>query len=60
MIVMIQYWDEEENEVRACYLGSTLLGHLSVVDLMDKLNEVVKHHDPEKLSDFDEWFNCKY
>ena len=57
---MIHYWDEEENEVRACYLGSTLLGHLSVVNLMNKLNEVVEHHDPEKLSDFHEWFNCKY
>ena len=22
MIMMIQYWDEEENEVRACYLQS--------------------------------------
>ena len=46
---MVQYWDEEENEVRTRYLGSTSLGHSTAVDLMDKLNEVIKHPDPEKL-----------
>ena len=49
MVVMVQYWDEEENEVRTRYLGSTFLGHSTAVDLMDKLNEVIKHLDPEKL-----------
>ena len=49
MLVMVQYWDEEENEVRTRYLGSTFLGHSTAVDLMDKLNEVIKHLDPEKL-----------
>ena len=46
---MVQYWDEEENKVRTHYLGSTFLGHSTAVDLMDKLNEVIKHLDPEKL-----------
>ena len=55
MVVMVQYWDEEENEVRTCYLGSTFLGHSTAVDLMDKLNEVIKHLDPKKLSDFHGW-----
>ena len=27
MVVMVQYWDMEENEVRTRYLGSTFLGH---------------------------------
>ena len=49
MVVMVQYWDEEENKVRTHYLGSTFLGHSTAVDLMDKLNEVIKHLDPEKL-----------
>ena len=49
MVVMVQHWDEEENEVRTCYLGSTFLGHSTAVDLMDKLNEVIKHLDPKKL-----------
>ena len=41
MVVMVQYWDEEENEVRTCYLGPTFLGHSTVADVMDKLNEVI-------------------
>ena len=49
MVVMVQYWDEEENKVGTHYLGSTFLGHSTAVDLMDKLNEVIKHLDPEKL-----------
>ena len=49
MVVMVQYWDEEENEVRTRYLGSTFLGHSTAVDLMDKFNEVIKDLDPEKL-----------
>ena len=52
MVVMVQYWDGEENEVKARYLGSTFVGHSTAVDLMDKLNEFIKHLDPEKLSDF--------
>ena len=48
MVVMVQYLDEE-NEVRTCYLGSTFLRHSTVVDLKNKLNEVIKHLDPEKL-----------
>ena len=48
MVVMVQYWDEE-NEVRTCYLGSTFLRHSTVVDLKNKLNEVIKHLDPENL-----------
>ena len=59
MVVMVQYWDEE-NEVRTRYLGSTFLGHSTAVDLMDKLNEVIKHLDPEKLSDFHGWPSCKH
>ena len=47
MVVMVQYWNEEQNEVRTPYLGSTFLGHST--DLMDKLNEVIKTLDPEKL-----------
>ena len=27
MVVMVQYWDKEENDVRTRYLGSTFLGH---------------------------------
>ena len=49
MVVMVQYWDEEENEVRTRYLGSTFLGHSTAVDLMDKLNKIIKHLDPEKV-----------
>ena len=41
MVVMVQYWDEEANEVRTCYLGPTFLGHSTAADLMDKLNEVI-------------------
>ena len=41
MVVMVQYWDEEENEVRTCYLGPTFLGHSTAADVMDKLNEVI-------------------
>ena len=49
MVVLVQYWDEEEIEVRNCYLGSTFLGRSAAVHLMNKLNEVIKHLDPEKL-----------
>ena len=49
MVVMVLYWDEEENEVRTRYLGFTFLGHSTAVELMDKLNEVIKNLDPEKL-----------
>ena len=60
MAVMVQHWDEEENEVRTRYLGSTFLGHSTGVNLMDKLNKVIKHLDPEKLSDFHGWPSCKH
>ena len=49
MVVIVQYWDEEENQVKARYLDSTFVGHSTAVDLMDKLNEFIKHLDPEKL-----------
>ena len=49
MVVMVQYWAEGRNEVRTRYLGSTFLGHQTAADLMDKLNELIKHLDPEKL-----------
>ena len=58
--VMVQHWDEEENEVMTRYLGSTFLGHSTAVNLMDKLNEVIKHLDPEKLSDFHGLPSCKH
>ena len=58
--VMVQHWDEEENEVRTRYLGSTFLGHSTAVSLMDKLNEVIKLLDPEKLPDFHGWPSCKH
>ena len=47
MVVMVQCWDEEENEIRTRYLGSTFLGHST--DLVDKLNEVIKTLNLEKL-----------
>ena len=40
MVAMVHYWDEEENEV---------FGHSTDVDLMDKLNEAIKHLDSEKM-----------
>ena len=40
MVVMVQYWDEEENQIKFCYLHSTFLGHSSAVDLVDKLNKI--------------------
>ena len=46
MVVMVQYWDEEESQVKVCYLGSTFS---TAVDLIDKLSEVIKQLDPEKL-----------
>ena len=49
MVVLGQYWDAEENKVRTHYLGSTLLGLSTAVDLINKLNEVIKHLDLEKL-----------
>ena len=49
IVVMVHYWDEKENEVKVCYLGFNFLGHSTAVDLIDKLNEVIKHLDPEKL-----------
>ena len=49
MVVLVQYWDEEENEVRTRYLGPTFLGHSTAVDFLDKLNEVIRYFDPEKL-----------
>ena len=49
MVMMVQYWDEEETEVRTHYQGSTFLGHSTALDLMDKLNEVIRHLDHEIL-----------
>ena len=49
IVVMVHYWDEKEIEVKVRYLGFNFLGHLTAVDLIDKLNEVIKHLDPEKL-----------
>ena len=49
MVVMVQYWGEEENEVRTRYLGSNFLRHSTAVGLMDNFNEVIKHLNPEKL-----------
>ena len=49
MDVMVKYWDEEENEVRTRYLGSTFSGYSTAVDLMDKPNEVIKHLDLAKV-----------
>ena len=40
MVVMVQYWDEEENEVKTCYLGSSFLGHSTAVGLMEKLYQI--------------------
>ena len=40
MVVMVQYWDEEETEVKTCYLGSTFLGHSTAVGLMEKLYQI--------------------
>ena len=60
MFFLLQYWYEEENEVRTCYLGSTYLGHSATLDLMDKLNKAIKHFYPKKLSYFHEWSSCKY
>ena len=41
MVVMVQYWDEEENKVKAPYVSSTFLGHSTAADPMDKLNKVL-------------------
>ena len=35
--------------IKICYLGSVFLGHSTDVDLMGKLNEVIRHLDPQKL-----------
>ena len=60
MVAMVQYWDEEENEVRTRYVGSTFLRHSIAVDLMDKLNEDIKRLAPVKLSDFHGCSSCKH
>ena len=49
MVVMVQYCDEVENKVKVRYVGSSFLEYSAAVDLMDKLNEVIKNLDPEKL-----------
>ena len=39
MVVMVQYWDEEENKLRSVALCRLyLLGQSLAVDSMDKLN----------------------
>ena len=37
MVVMVQYWDEEENKVKVPYVSSTFLGHSTAADPMDNL-----------------------
>ena len=49
MVVMVHYWDEEENEVRTHYQGPTVFGHSTAVNLTDEINEVIRHLDPEKM-----------
>ena len=36
MVIMVRYWDDDDDQVKVRYLGSTLFGHATAVDLSNK------------------------
>ena len=49
MDIIIRFWDNNDNEVKVRYLGSTFFGHGTAVDLVKQFGEVTKNLDPIKL-----------
>ena len=49
MVIMVRYWDDDDDQVKVRYLGSTLFGHATAVDLSYKFVALSKDRDPKRL-----------